>query len=248
MKIKSLKFISSFNIDQEITLTCGKELKNLEKELKGKLVLPSVPDSAPPEAPRAILLFGDSILAIGWNRFELNVTPPQHVNSSYIGCLEFVKNTTIQVFRKLMELVNEYEWSGLITKCNFPFENNDPNNILPIFDKLVNMNRSGRSLPVFRLQFGYREDDFNKIYNLSRYDIRNIHIVVPPPQPGKGLIKIDTNKFPITESGLEINIDINNMTGAKDRIWDSDLTNLLEQHEKVYGNLPQELNLEGIIK
>lgn len=247
MDIKSLTYISSFALDTEITLTCGKELKFLEKELKGNLVLPSVPDSAPPEAPRAIIRSSDSIIAIGWNRFELNATPPKHIKDNYVGCLEFLKNRTIQVVKLLIGLVREYEWSGLIVKCHYPFENPESNMILSVFDKLINTNRNERPLSAFRLQFGYREGDYNRIYNLARYELRNINLVIHP-QPGQKVMKFDMAKFPITESGLEINIDINNMTSAKGRNWDDDLTHLIKEHEETYINLGKELNLEGIIK
>jgi hypothetical protein len=246
MKIQSLNFVSSFDIDREITLTCGKDLKILEKELKGKLLLPSIPDSAPPEAPRALLQCNDSILVVGWNRFELNITPPNHINTSYAGCLEFIKNRSVKTVKRLMELVTGYEWSGLVVKCHYPFENKDQDNILPLFDKLLNVQRKERSLSAFRLQFGYKEGDFNKNYNLTRYETRNVNISIPPNS--KGLVKLDLNKSPIIDAGLEINIDINNITGNASKDWDSDLINLIGQHVTTFSNLPQELNLEGIIK
>lgn len=247
MNVMSIQLVSSYQIDKEITLTCGQELKGLEKELKGKLFLPSVPDSAPPEAPRAILKTNDSILAIGWNRIELNVTPPSHIASNFDGCLGFLQARMSQIFPRLLSTINGYQWSGVIVNLNYPSKgfSSHAEAAAPLFDEIIKVDRKGRPLTAFQLQFGYEERNLNHLFIVSGYEARDLKL---PQLQQNQTICVDLEKIPVVETGIKVGIDINNKRAQGKTDWQVDVNNIISAQKEVFGNIGEILHFEGVLK
>lgn len=249
MKISQIRFVTNFKLDEEILLSCGPSLQKVQKSLNGKLITLNVPKSAPPETPRAIIKSSDTLLNICLNRFDIITRPPAHIIKSYKSSGNFARTRMESILNILYSETLGYEWEGIITIIEYP-ENTTGlaaiKIVTPIFDKLVNVSRDDRDLASFQLQFGFAEDSFFKNFTLNGYENRdiNLKINVPIEMPR---IRIDVEKYPISESGLQITIDINNKPQKIKENPIEDFNTLLVENFITFDNLEEKLNLEGIL-
>ncbi len=249
MKIDFLQLVSGFQIDREITLTCGKILKDLEKKHQGDLILPAIPDSAPPESPRAIFKTKDAFLSVALNRFELNVRPPSHIIANYSASLDYLKKRSEQFMANLCKNINGYEWTGLVAKLEFPNIKPLKNGsvaAVPVFDTLVNYERKNRTLSNFQLAFGFTEGTYNKSFNISGYEARDISVNVPAVSKYREMF-FDVSNFPIKETGIQIVFDVNNKPKGGKKFWAKDVNALVNFHKKHQTTILSELGLEEVI-
>lgn len=249
MKIDFLQLVSGFKIDREITLSCGKILKGLEKKHQGDLILPAIPDSAPPESPRAIYKTKDAFLSVALNRFELNVRPPSHIITNYSASLDYLKKRADQFMADLCKNISDYEWTGLVVKLDFPNIKplkNGAMAALPVFDTLVNYKRKNRTLSNFQLAFGFTEGFYNKTFNISGYEARDVKLNVPPVSKYREMF-FDVSNFPVKETGIQIVFDVNNKPKGGKKYWAKDVNALIDFHRKHQANILSELGLEEVI-
>ena len=97
------------------------------------------------------------------------------------------------------------------------------------------------------MHFGFTENNLFINYNISGYEIRNIQIIATPQQEQK-IITIDATKYPVTESGIEVKIDINNKRRKDNKDPIEDLNLILDESVNKHYSLGKELNLEDFLK
>jgi hypothetical protein len=116
---------------------------------------------------------------------------------------------------------------------------------VPLFDRLINIDRKDRELSSFQLKFGTRDENFFITYTLNAFETRKISIK-PPIQ--KQFIPINVNKYPLAECGLRIILDINNKPKQASGDPQKDIQIILKKQYELFANMVKDLNLEGILK
>lgn len=208
MKIATFQVAIIFKQDNEIVFTLGDRLKALQADLKANLQLLNVPQGAPPEAPRIILSSQLLSINIGLNRLDLIVNVPTQIKNSRDSAFNLLKDLVERISNSLVNGVLKYDWCGIISNLEFPSHNDIKPSLKIIegfFNDLVTIERDAKELAAFSLQYGFKENGFYRNVTISGYDTYDI------PVAGIGTNKfIDLSKLPVKESGITINLDINN--------------------------------------
>jgi len=249
LKVSKIDFVSTFEVDPSITLSCGPILKDLQKKLGGKVISINAPEEAPPPMPRVILQTSDTILNVGFDRFQVTSIPPSHIANDFSGSLNFARQRSIMIISMLIKEVNAYKWSGVIADFEYPeiplvsksaFEAGTP-----LFDRLINIDRRGRPLGSFQLQYGINDLEHYTTYTINIYEVREVPI---PDQKKPGFIFVEPFIYPLAECGVRIALDVNSRPhkGTIDPITDLDV--IVEKVISSQKTLIQDLNLEGILK
>ncbi len=249
MRINSYEVVIVFEFDETIVLSLGPSLKAIQKSLGGELVTINVPEDAPPPLPRIILKFSDSLLKLGIDRISITINPPSHVKSNINKSSKFALQRTVSIIKDLLALIPQYKWCGIVTELEFPSEQNSYNlaieAVTPVFDKLININRSHKELASFQLQYGIKENSHFTNYTISGYESRNIKFI---SQKKKGFVSIPINDQEVAECGIRVILDVNNKPGGATENTIEDIENILNKTNKLSLILPDDLNLGGILK
>jgi hypothetical protein len=173
---------------------------------------------------------------------ELFTPPPDHVAGNFESAADFALQAANRFLLELMTVVR-YVWVGAVSTINFPAK--DVETLLtaatPVSDRLINIPRKDRRLSHLNLQIGFKEDPFHVTYSITGYEIRTGTI----PQPTTRFVDVST--VPITETGIEIRLDINNKPQKAKRGLKTDLLEIFNQKKVKYRTLKDDLNLEGIL-
>ncbi len=240
--------VLAFEFDETIVLSLGPSLKALQKKLGGQLIPINAPDDAPPPLPRIILKLSDSLLKLGLDRISITISPPSHIKSNINKSSKFAIQRTASIIKDLLVTISHYKWCGIVTGLEFPSKPKSCTSgieaITPVFNKLININRSDRDLGAFQLQFGIKDNLHFTNYTISGYESRDIKLVT---QMNKGFIPIRTEDYKVMECGIRIMLDINNKPGGATKDPIKDLENILLKTKSLSETLPNDLNLEGIL-
>lgn len=248
MKINNYEVVIAFEIDETIVLSLGPSLKAIQKNLGGELIPINAPEDAPPPLPRIILKLSDSLLKLAIDRISISINPPSHVKSNVNKSSKFALQRSVSIIKDLLALIPPYKWCGIITDLEFPSDPNSYNIALkavtPIFDKLINIDRSDKELATFQLQYGFKEDSHFINYTISGYENRNIKLI---GNKKKGFVNIPIDDQIVTECGVKIILDINNKPGGAIEDPVKDIEYILGKINKLSATLPDDLNLKGIL-
>lgn len=250
MNVTSFQIIIEFELDQQIILSRGPQLKEIQEILNGRLTILNTPPFAPPPVPRALIKSADTLLTISLNRFEISMTPLQHIMNNYESCVKFVKSRMESIIKILRIEDLKYKSLGAISNIQYPSVKQDVPGIRimePIFDRLINIPRNERDLASFQLLIGFMENNLFINYNISGYEFRNVQIIATPTHDQK-FIAIDATKYPIAESGIEVKIDINNKKRKDNKAPLEDVNLILDESVNKYYSLGKVLNLEDFLK
>ena len=247
MRVSSLQVVVTFAVNPGIIFSSGKQLMDLKSALGAKLLSLNVPESAPPETPRAMLSTEDMIIGLGFNRLDITTRPPDHVNQDYAACATFAERKAHPIIESLGKQV-EYLWAGIVVMDEYVFpKQNAPSLkvVTPVFDRLVNIPREAKDLASFQLQYGYKQGDFYKNFTISGFETRDVSLEIQ--LKGAGPIRVDLSKYPITESGIQISVDINNKASSSESDVLTDIARLFQEQIATHSGLMKELNLEGLL-
>jgi len=231
MKITRQEIVVSFEIDPSIVLSCGSAIKNAQKKLGGRILSINAPDDAPPSMPRIILRLEDTIMNLGLDRIQITAIPPSHVADE----IEKSSKFTLQRITPITEI--EYHEDPL--KSNSAKEA-----AIPIFDKLINIDRKDKGLSAFQLQYGIKDDQHFVTYTVSAFEGRKIELKAPLQT---GLFLIDPSEYPLTECGIRILLDINNKPNKHNENTFQDIAKILLKMKLLATNIPEDLNLQGVL-
>jgi len=249
LRIAQFQIVVVFDVDESIVLSCGPHLKELKKNLGGRLLHINVPDGAPPPLPRAVLKSKDTILKLGLDRFDITSVPPSHITDDMAKAAHFARERSTSIISMLEPAMPDYKWSGIISVVEYPEEPVVSNSGLeiatPIFDRLLNVDRKERELGSFQLQFGFQEDHYFINYTLDTFEQRKIEV---PLSAQEGFIAIDVKDYPLTACGAKLTIDINNKVKRSKESPVTDINMILEKQLEVFENVLSDLNLEGVIR
>lgn len=223
-------------------LTAGKYLQKLSKELGVPIPKMAVPSAAPPEAPRVIIPGSSTLIQVGLNRAELFTQPPDHVAGEFNPAVDFGLQAANRFLLDLVTVVR-YEWVGMVSTINFPTKTITTMMAAAtlVSDRLINIPRKTRELSHLNLQIGFKEDPFYVTYSISGYEIR----VGAFPQPAPKSIEI--SMMPVSETGIEVLLDVNNKPLQSKRGLKADLVEIVNQEKTRFRILKEELRLEGIL-
>ena len=249
MRIAQFQIVVVFDVDESIVLSCGPYLKELKKNLGGRLLNINAPDGAPPPLPRAVLKSKDTIVKVGLDRFDITSIPPSQTTKDMAKAAHFASERSASIISTLEPAMPKYNWTGIISVVEYPEEpmvsESGLENATPIFDRLLNIDRKKRELGAFQLQFGFLEDNYFIVYTLDSFETRKIEM---PISVKEGFTAIDVRDYPVTGCGTKVTIDINNKVKGSKGSPITDINLILEKQLKVSENMISDLNLEGVVK
>jgi hypothetical protein len=228
-------------------LTWGPKIREITQRFSGVLSTLNAPDGAPPDLPRAIVQFPDSLLQIAPARLHLALEPPSHVASSYDEALDFAFNRARPLFDSLMD-PESYQWTGIVVVLAYPQNGSNAQTSVdasrPFFERLTTLSWDTELLATFELKAGLKQGSFFRNYVVSGYETRQV--VIAPNSPDAS-IQVDIRDSALIELGVNITIDINNKPADEKLGIIPDLIATFKEHEAAFLTLPNDLNLVGVI-
>ena len=251
MRIDNYQVVMAFEIDPSVVLTCGPALKAINDKLGGRLITLNTPDDAPPSLPRIVLKMDDAILNLGLERIQITTSPPPHVSNDIQGSAKFAEQRTKTILEELLSVLPEYKWTGIIVDIEYPSKDksiiSSRQAIAPVFDKLINLQRGGRDLSSFELQYGFEDNGYFVTYTMRGYERRSISVPRAAQSSG-AVVALDPADFPLAECGVEILVDVNNKPSSDLSNPLADIDKLLQKQSELVDSLPSDTNLEGVLK
>jgi hypothetical protein len=136
--------------------------------------------------PRVLLKLKDTMLNFGLDRIQLTMIPPSHVSDNIEKTSKYTIQRIDPFLSELLPTIPKYFWSGVITEIEFhekPIKSNSANEAaVPIFDKLINIDRKEKELSAFQLQYGIKDDQHFVTYTLNAFEDRQIEFKFPSKQ------------------------------------------------------------------
>ena len=246
MKVSFFQTAVVFKQNNDIVFTVGERLKALQQEYNANLQLLNIPQAAPPEAPRVLLISPVFSINIALNRLDIMLNIPDQIKKNQDSAFGLLSGIVEKVNKMLINDYCHYEWCGVIANLEFPNQSSQKPSVKiieGIFGDLVSINRKNRELASFSLQYGFKEHGFFKNTTISGYDLYNLKL-----HPAVSQQEINLDKEQIFESGVSINIDINNRPSAEKGTFLHDFQQITEELKISIGEALYECNLAGRIK
>ncbi len=248
MKIARQEIVISFEIDTSIVLTCGSAIKNAQKKLGGRILSINAPEDAPPSMPRVILRLEDTILNLGLDRIQITTIPPAHVSNDIEKSSKFTLQRLASLLSEILPSMPKYNWVGVISEIKYPedpLRSNSANEAaMPIFDKLINIDRKNKDLSAFQIQYGVRDEQYFVTYTVGAFEGRQIELKAPH-QPG--FFVADLSDYPLLECGVRVLVDINNKPNKHNENPTKDIEDILLKKTSLVANIAEDLNLQGVL-
>lgn len=248
MKISQLQIVTGFQQDNAVLLSCGPALKALEGKLRGQLFTINAPEDAPASLPRAVLKLEDTIFNLALDRLQVTTRPPAHVADDLSHAMQFARQRTLPFIEGFIDVIPAYQWTGIIVEIEFPENpmrsNSAAEAAIPVFDRLVKIDRRSLELSSFQLKFAVKDADYFVGYSIQAYEGRQLNIAVPPGAK----VVVDPKDFPLSEVGVEVVVDINNKSAVSSSDPIGDVNIILDKQINVIRELKSYLNLEGLVK
>ena len=248
MKIARQEVVVSFKVEPTIVLTCGTSLKKIQEKLGGKILSINAPEDSPPSLPRVILKLADTILNVALDRFQITTIPPSHIANDIKKSSKFAFQRSVSILSELLTSMPDYLWAGAILDIEFP---EDPlrsdsaiEAAIPIFDRLIKIDRKTRELSSFQLQFGFKDDPYFINYTISAFESRKIEFKAPPKS---GPVILNPSDFPLSECGIKVLLDINNKPNKPNEKPLEDLEGIFSNKKMSFDSLVEDLKLKGLV-
>jgi len=247
LRLERIEVVSAFSRDEAVLLKQGPKISSLAQRLRGAVSMLNAPDRAPPELPRLIVRFEDSMLQVGLDRYQIVMEPPKHVSGSYEDAVEYARNRARPILQELAEAA-AYEWTGIVAECLFAQDKNrfrsGTSAVYPVFTRLTNLGWPENELATFDLRLGLRRNGYYHSYVVTGYEIRELQVVAPP---GVTRVAVDASQGRIAETGYSIVLDVNNRPFQPKSGPLDDLESAFREHASAFVSLGQDLNLRGLL-
>lgn len=247
MRIESIQVAIVFKRQDDILYLLGQEIVEFQKRFQAQKQLTNLPESSPPEIPRLAILAPSFVVNISLTRIDILATIPPNVSTDCKMSLNFMYKIVEDVQELLVNGKIEYQWMGIVIHTEFSrkdITNNPLVAVEPVYDKILNINRNNRSLATFNLQFGFSEAPFYINYFIGSYEKVNV-IFNNPIQPGS-VIDIEKGKKEVSDTGISINIDVNNRLQTSEKNMERDFISLIRKSEALLETVVVDLGLQSI--
>jgi hypothetical protein len=250
LKIAQLQIVAGYANTPQVQLSLGADLVELQRTEGGQLLTINAPDQAPPQLPRVLLRLADTVLNVALNRIEIVTVPPQHVASNFSAALKFARSRVATFLEPLVGRMPAYEWSGVVAELEFhnarlPHGNTEQMTT-SLFDRLTKIERGDRRVTAFQLSFGVRDVELFVGYNIHEFEYRNVRLT-GPLRPGERVV-VGPDQMKVTDSGINIVVDVNNRTGKSRKGLLVDIDSIFSEQQRRFDSLAQDLNLTEVLK
>jgi hypothetical protein len=178
---------------------------------------------------------------------DVFISIPNQINSSIDSCSNYCFNTVTGLSKTLFKDAIKYDWCGIITAINFP----DKSGLQPslkVVEKLMpyitKIDAKGRELASLNFQIGFKESSYFKNITLSGYDCLQVRF---PPNKKEISDRIEIDDTEISESGISILVDINNIPQNPKNSLEIDFSNVMEKNKSASISILDELNINEVI-
>ena len=243
-RLKGLQLVLVMGASDTLAVGDASLVDQLAATLKAAKIQPQVPSDAPPDVPRIVLQGNDTAIAISRSRLHLTVTPPTHVQGDSDGALAFLVSRLGQVEATVGLDALDYRWSGLVVSLEYPrsTEQSALDVVTPLFDELVKIPRRKRPLASMQLQFGFTERGFHRNFVIGGYETKDLSFNAP----AGSFIEIDASQLPVRESGISLQVDVNNRPRAIHKDLRIEVDELVGEVTSTVANLSSDLGMEWL--
>lgn len=220
MKTKELQVVALFNLDANFITKINPLIQVWAQKFKAQIQSPAIPVTAPPEVPRIILQTKQLSLAISLNRITLTYFLQENENSTFKSFVSFFWQQHKDFFVALRSIgIAEFKMA-IFTKVAFSSANQK--NFLEI-SKLLHESLFKQKITKLPTQvhanLGYQEIFGFVNYSLAPYESRQIN------QALRGQV-INLQQAPIVDTGVEVVVEINNLSQPLSSDLDKQFLNL----------------------
>jgi hypothetical protein len=210
MRILSVDLVTATNLRQDANLRMGLFMSELASKVSGKIINYQLPENAPPDVPRIAVVAKNTSFFLGLDRLQISIKVAKEISQAPDMIFDTACLQSLSYFENyIKEVGSPYSFTGVIVTSHFPRAGN-PSQLKiaeQMHDALLNLDRGGNPVASFVLQTGYQIQDHFVNYTLSGYEMRTLKIPngLPP-----GSYQINVNNAAVSESGIEIKVDVNN--------------------------------------
>ena len=244
MRVLSIQVVSAFQENKQAILASGQTFLTLAKALNAKVQQLNVPEIAPPEVPRLLFQRSDVMAALSFARLEVTARPPSHIANNFRSSLDFAARSSLPLVQDLVAKYQQYTWTGSIVALEYQMPGkgiSSHKRLEPCFDRMLTIQRNGRPLGAFNVQFGFQEAAIYRGFTVRAFEIRAFQV------EGPGVVSLEAERGEIESSGIEILLDVNNKRADKRGDPASDIGFLLTEQKALYDNMLDTLNLRGVL-
>lgn len=249
MRIDSIQVAIVFKRQDDILYLLGQEIVAFQKRFQSQKQLTNLPESSPPEIPRLTILAPNFVVNISLNRIDVIASIPPNVSTDSKTSINYMYKIVEDVQDILINGKIEYQWIGIVINTEFTRKHITTNPLIavePVYDTILNVDRKNRNLASFNLQFGFSEKPFYVNYFVGGYEKANF-VLDNPIQPG-ATIDLSRGKKEILDTGVSINIDVNNRLQENDKNMEKDFASLIRKCEALLGTVISDLGLQSILE
>jgi len=245
MYVSNIQVALIFELDDKIIFTLGEKLKLAQKDYNANVQILNVPYGAPPEAPRILFLSPTLNINISLNRADIFITLPNQIKSNISSCLNYSYTSVISIYNLLLKGLIKYNWYGIILNLSYPVNTQSSlKAIEKIAPYIVKIDSNNREMASFNLQIGFKEPPYYKNVSVSGYDQYQFEFPSQQEQPTQ---QINLQDAKISETGINIILDINNIPQSEKNTFEKDFSNMVKKVEDSCFSLLNELNLSGVL-
>ena|SRR5579872_163099 len=247
MRVQSVQFVTSFEVDKQIIFSAGQALQDINKRLGGRLMNLNVPSGAPDDMPRAVVQSSNTFVGVALNRFDVGLSNPDtNETKDFDSFLKETYSRAELILKPLLKTYPKYSFVGAVVVLNFPMATDGSDGIsmiAPLFEKIVAIKRGERKLSSFQLVYGFSDEIFNRNITIQSYETRTLELSVDALNPKP--INLDVKTLPIKESGVQVMIDINNLNDKNKKYPLEDLQKIVSDQVETYKKVLKETGLDS---
>lgn len=238
--VKSLQIAITFERDKDIQYTLGAMLSKNSKEGLFKISDLPTPQDVPPNIPKVSVSSKEFVINISQERFDFFLTIPNHISNEPIKVLAYAKTVSKILNDSFLPLVN-YLWCGVVISFNNPYKAIE-SKMSTLFDRTLKIDRKGKEIASYQLNYGYKEDNYFINYAISEYQSYELKKKVKLGE------YINGKDGDLIGMGLNVKMDVNNKQSEPNSNFASDLNKIFELIIPQINKISKNNNLEGIEK
>ncbi|HOU96197.1 MAG TPA: hypothetical protein PLN06_06165 [Bacteroidales bacterium] len=249
MQIPQTNTVIEFEFVDNLFLLFGCALKEFQSKNNAKVQFLNIPQNIPPDAPRIIVTSRNTIINISLTRIEIISKIPNHIVEDIPTTFLFTKKNINEILSQLWIPELNYKWLGIVVALEFPKNKSDETALqlaIPVFDKLLNIDRKSRELGSFEVKFGFKEGNYFKNYKISCFETRDIKIDQTKLSSIQKVIDLEEISA-ITNVGLRVIFDVNNKKSESIKTINFDFDEIIEVAKYSIMNITSELNFIDLL-
>ena len=205
--IKQAFLVVTHNVDLAVRTRIADVEKHFSDFVKGEAHSTNVDANTPPPIPRLIINDGNKKLTVSQNRIQIEFNFEQDLGFDKSLAVVMKKAMPFLTAVSNFQPVNAESMIGFVVHIQWPSLEQRSDIAKMLADHFYTKNKLGE-FDAFDLKLGFVTDALLfKNLAVSAYEVREVTVVA---NPAVRLMAFESDSLPITETGVGVNLDINN--------------------------------------